>query len=395
MVELKVSSFEMKSFDDSIITLGDMMRGERATKGETLSDVSKGLCINIELLESIENGDLSRFSTLSSVSGYVRSYAKYLGMDPQDSFEKFCKESGFKGAQGNLSQGKIKTTNSKFGLNIVNNFAAKDSFYNCYPPNPSMSHSGIFTNLSVSGLFSSVFLCALISGLGYGGWKVLQQVQRIQFAPVNETLDISYSLPNIGKVLQNSDIDESPIESFSKDKVASLEQLYRPQELSVPELIARDGPIFDIDVSQLKKVVPLQNENIKVSANLPIPKVIEPSPLTVDIIVKNPAWIRVSYEDGGILFEKILDAGERYRVPLDVVNPMLRAGNSGSVYLIVAQKVYGPIGVKTRPVRKVLLVADKVIENFSEVRDANLIEKVLGTPLNLTETAILIGRDKD
>ncbi len=30
-------------------------------------------------------------------------------------------------------------------------------------------------------------LVALISGLGYGGWTVLQEVQKVQFAPVEQT----------------------------------------------------------------------------------------------------------------------------------------------------------------------------------------------------------------
>ena len=78
-----IQEVEPKSFDDFELKLGDVMRGERATMGKSLLDVQR---------ELQDQGGLSRrdrrrrsfdaFDTPGFVAGYVRSYARYLGLDP-------------------------------------------------------------------------------------------------------------------------------------------------------------------------------------------------------------------------------------------------------------------------------------------------------------------------
>lgn len=68
-------------FDDPDIRLGDLMRGERATLGKSLLDVQRELRIRASYVAAIENCDISAFDTPSFIAGYVRSYARYLGMD--------------------------------------------------------------------------------------------------------------------------------------------------------------------------------------------------------------------------------------------------------------------------------------------------------------------------
>jgi hypothetical protein len=88
--------------DDFGISLGDMMRGERASMGKSLLDVQKELKIKAAYIAAIENADASAFETPGFISGYVRSYARYLDMDPDDTFKKFIDESGYRpvGEQG-------------------------------------------------------------------------------------------------------------------------------------------------------------------------------------------------------------------------------------------------------------------------------------------------------
>ena len=53
------------------------MRGERATQGKTLADLEEELHLRAEILEGIENADLSAFPSPSFIAGYVRSYAAH------------------------------------------------------------------------------------------------------------------------------------------------------------------------------------------------------------------------------------------------------------------------------------------------------------------------------
>ncbi|HGG65003.1 MAG TPA: helix-turn-helix domain-containing protein, partial [Rhodobacteraceae bacterium] len=70
-------------FDAYDLRLGDIMRGERATLGKSLLDVQRELKIKATYVAAIENADPSAFESPSFIAGYVRSYARYLGMDPE------------------------------------------------------------------------------------------------------------------------------------------------------------------------------------------------------------------------------------------------------------------------------------------------------------------------
>jgi len=72
---------ETAGFDAFELRLGDLMRGERATLGKSLA-----------------------FDTPGFIAGYVRSYARYLNMDPDWAFDTFCTESGFATAHGMSDQ---------------------------------------------------------------------------------------------------------------------------------------------------------------------------------------------------------------------------------------------------------------------------------------------------
>src|SRR6056297_1806279 len=89
-----------RGFDDFELRLGDLMRGERATLGKSLLDVQRELRIRANYIAAIENADPSAFDTPGFIAGYVRSYARYLGMDPEEVFAGFCAESGFVTAHG-------------------------------------------------------------------------------------------------------------------------------------------------------------------------------------------------------------------------------------------------------------------------------------------------------
>ena len=90
---LPSSSGSVGTFDGYDITdvaLGDLMRGERATFGKSLLDVERELKIRAAYIAAIENGDVGAFSSPGFIAGYVRSYARYLGMEPKWTLRRFC-----------------------------------------------------------------------------------------------------------------------------------------------------------------------------------------------------------------------------------------------------------------------------------------------------------------
>ena len=91
----KSLNYKLNFFDDFDVTLGDIMRGERATQGISVTDVRLELRLRKSHIIAIEAGDLSAFNSKIFIPNYVKVYAAYLGMDPSMTFEIFCWETGF------------------------------------------------------------------------------------------------------------------------------------------------------------------------------------------------------------------------------------------------------------------------------------------------------------
>jgi hypothetical protein len=75
--------------------------------------------------------------------------------------------------------------------------------------------------------------------------------------------------------------------------------------------------------------------------------------------------VRVSAADGTVLFEKNLDAGERYAVPDLEEAAMLRTGNSGSVYFLVDGQTYGPAAPGANVAKNIALTSDALVEKYT------------------------------
>ena len=365
---------ELKGYDSYTVTLGDRLRGERATLGKSLEDIHKEIKLRVEFLQGIENSDLSAFPSPSFIAGYVRSYASHLNMDFEECFQLFCLESGFIGLQSEINGTKNK---------IIKPTKLLDDPIT----NPKISFKAIpvslFHNISVPGIVSLVILMVMIVSLGYGGLAVLKEVQKVQLSPGNEIPSIKQSIA--GPTFNNNGTKGIGIKAHTKFKDSDLNNFYRPTELLVPLFKPRDGPISVIDTETIGNFIQTKtstNSEMIIAAQPQVTEFYSPS---VDVIALKPAWVRVFDLYGNILFENILDTGQRYRVPESAKSPMMRAGNSGSVYIMIGESLYGPVGTATSVARRVILNADIVLEKYTLVE--NKLEKPLEPPVNIELTA--------
>ena len=362
---------ELRGYDSYTVTLGDKLRGERATLGKTLDDIQKETRLRIEFLLGIENADITAFPAPSFIAGYVRSYASHLNLDPDECFNQFCKESGFIGLQSEIDgkkRNKVIKPTKLLDEPILNPQIQKKKINN-----------GILNNFSFSGLFSLTALLVLILGLGYGGVTVLNEVQKVNLSPINQPPSVqSISSTSID---ENSFFDDVESNNTNIASNSALEEFYRPTELVLPLMTPRDGPISAIDpaisgiyVEDKNSVISEINQEdiIQVKKN---PQVIEEDLPSVYVVAQKPAWVRIYEPNGNILFENILDTGQRYEVPQSAQTAMLRAGNSGSVYLMIDNNFYGPLGTATGVAKKVNLRAETILENYT------LVENNLTLPL--------------
>ncbi|MEM6578847.1 MAG: helix-turn-helix transcriptional regulator, partial [Pseudomonadota bacterium] len=199
------SAEEQRGFDDFELRLGDVMRGERATMGKSLLDVERELRIKASYIAAIENCDPDAFDTPGFIPGYVRSYARYLDMDAEEAFVGFCKESGFSIAHGmsaDASSARRPVERSAAQQERGNNLGGLGNT----PFVP--ARESIFAHVEPGALGSMLVLVCLIGGLGYGAWSVLNEVQRVQFAPVENTPDVLSTLDPLQGVVQASEPTE-------------------------------------------------------------------------------------------------------------------------------------------------------------------------------------------
>ncbi len=360
-----------KGFDDYDLRLGDLMRGERATLGKSLLDVQRELKIKAAYVAAIENADVSAFETQGFVAGYVRSYARYLGMDPDWAFQRFCKEAQFEVAHG------MSAAASSSGMTAARTRQAQDFRDPLANPNATFipRSQSIFAHVEPGAVGSVLVLIALISAIGYGGWSVLQEVQRVQLAPVDQAPMVQAEIDPLGNVSGAAPLVRSAPQSTevaANDPVQQAEgmdRLYRPQALNVPVMTSRDGPIAGINaratiVAQAGIDAAIAEAVTEAAAADGVQVVADAKP-GVELLAVRPSWVRVQAADGTVLFEKVLDAGERWSVPTLEEPPVLRSGNSGSVYFAVNGQTYGPAAPGPQVVKNVALSPEALTEKYA------------------------------
>jgi Helix-turn-helix domain/Domain of unknown function (DUF4115) len=355
-----------KGFDDFELRLGDVMRGERATLGKSLLDVQRELKIKATYIAAIENADISAFETPGFVAGYVRSYARYLGMDPDWAFQRFCTEANFTVAHGmsasaapqRLAQARVRP---EFADPLAN-------------PNATFVPRGesVLSRIEPGAVGSVAVLVALIAAIGYGGWSVLREVQRVQLAPVDEAPAVVAQIDpldgaGVAPVVEPEAADSVATADAGEDAGSDvMDRLYRPEALDVPVLVSRDGPIAAIDPRQPSDGTTVVAGGVAEPAAEETVQVLADARPGVEILAVRPSWVWVNAADGTVLFEKILESGERYVVPALETAAVFRTGNSGSVYFVVNGVIHGPAAPGANVVKDIGLAPDQLTASFAQ-----------------------------
>ena len=372
---------EPKGFDSYDLRLGDVMRGERATLGKSLLSVQRDLKIKASYISAIENADPTAFESPSFIAGYVRSYARYLGLDPEWAFNKFCQESNYTTAHGMSAE-----ASSIAATKIEKKFRKSNDPIS--DPNVAFTPAkeSTLSRVEPAAIGSMLVLLTLIGGIGYGGWTVLQEVQRVQFAPVEEAPGVTTSLdPLTSSAAVIAAADQT--NDFVVPTPDALDRLYRPQALDVPVMVARDGPIATLDPEKFNTQTAgsdLSGPDLRqVMAGISTPDLTEQQALgqtpanpalikvtkqgvpEVAIFAVNEAWVRVRSASGTVIFEKVMAPGEKFILPKTEEPATLRTGYAGTVYFAVNGKTYGPAGEGASVVSKVALGQDDITAKFA------------------------------
>jgi hypothetical protein len=351
-------------FDDFQVRLGDLMRGERATMGKSLMDVQRELKIRAEYIAAVEDCNPTAFDTPGFIAGYVRSYAKYLGMDPEISFERFCNESGFEPIHGMSDKAlpNRKTREERLAIAAAERkMASLGASTTPYSP----PQERFYSKIDLRALFSSLVLINLVGLLGYGAYTVVQKIQQVEMAPVDQP---PYVTSDLDPLLSKSEaLERTDWQPGREDKVA---RFYQPQVLVSPILTPRDGPISSLNPNEQGALIAQESLVFDEITVTPDPlkqtvQLVEASPNRIQLVSSEGVWLRVRDAAGSVLFEKVMDAKVPFDVPLTEEPAVVsRAGNSGALFFLVNGLLYGPAGNGGNTVKNIELSPEYLVKNF-------------------------------
>ncbi|MFH1186828.1 MAG: helix-turn-helix domain-containing protein [Candidatus Levyibacteriota bacterium] len=91
-----------------MIKAGQRLQEKRLSKGLTLEEVAQGTKIRANFLSAIEKGDYSKLPSVTYAHGFVRNYARFLGLPEKETLALFRREFDEKKHYGVLPQGFTK-----------------------------------------------------------------------------------------------------------------------------------------------------------------------------------------------------------------------------------------------------------------------------------------------
>ncbi|MGR3541820.1 MAG: DUF4115 domain-containing protein [Hasllibacter sp.] len=313
-------------------------------------------------------------------------------MDPEECFARFCRESGFEGPRA-LGGEPVKRRGAAAPLAapIEAPLGTRDIFDQ--PAPGFLAGDGPLARIEPGAIASVAVLAALIGGIGWGGWTVLQEVQRVDLAPVDAAPVVAVTVDPLAPA-------ETELAAPAAPSAEALDRLYRPRALDVPVLVARDGPIAALDPRAAGVVTGAEERQIRRGATVPAQvsedggaqvaeaefnaidgavlaalsdvdgaldtvQVREGGPRTVELVAARETWVRVRDASGATIYEAVMQAGDRFALPATEGAPDLRTGNAGAVYFEVAGQTYGPAGGNGQVANVAALTAEALTADFA------------------------------
>ena len=375
----------LRGFDAYSVSLGDELRGERASMGKSLLDVQRELRIKAAHIDAIENADPDAIPYRGFVAGYVRAYARYLSLDEELVLRRFCDEAGFDPAEAAPAPAR----QTRRADDRARRKAAHDVDAIFAGSRLAAASRAASYNASVGAtlrLASSVaVMVTLVGGLGYGAWSVLENIQRVGFSPSPEAPRALLAAPGIAGGPEIAQAGVAPMPVLDP---AALAAVYADQETPPPPFEQLDGPISALDPASsgvyagraapeaedapaptAAAAVPLDPAFAAALAEAEAPP---PPPTGVTLVVREEAWVRVRDAAGRVAHEALMAAGDRWSPQDDGEGYTLRAGNAGGVFLQVGATLYGPLGRRGGVVSNIQLDAEAVRRVFAvaEAEDA-------------------------
>lgn len=308
-------------------SVGDFFRQVRETKGLTLDDVASKTRIHPDFLRALEEGNYAKLPDQVFAKGFVRSYARSLGLDEEDAMRRFGESAG-------------AFYNKQAELDVLRVQQAADERQRL------ANRKVIFAAAAVAVLALILLLSREQSTVAprrppadaaHGGGTVPAPVAPPAATAPQGSAGQAGRLPAARKPGETQPAERSEAPAVPPAEIKPLEGATALPKPALPD----------------KEPLPLEGMGAPL-AGLPVEE--EPArrgSLTLDLEALELSWVVVQL-DGGSPHEALLQPGERIRwTANDRFNVTL--GNAGGVRVELNGKPQGPFGPRGKVVRDIVL----------------------------------------
>ena len=357
--------------------LGADLQRARLARGLSLADVSASLRLRAAYLEAIENDRREALPGPVYANGYVRSYAAYLGMDPDAAVRRFKKEAGDPRArpelvfpspapEGRVPGGAALLVGLVLLVTVYGGWyylTSKDYLLSDLvpdvparlahlmepaaetPPAPQQTAQPAADNPRAPSVAATPA-------------PTPTQAAPTQAAPIPAAPSLA-AAPEAAPVAPPARTDvavasvETPASATTAD-LSSAATTPEPEGRAVVASVVPNAPPLNGLAISAAQATPS-------AANMAVATDVVDSAGRGRIVVEAlaPAWVRLRRPDGDVLLSKVMGRGEKFTIP-DHPEVLLSTGDAGSVAVFVDGARVADVGGAGQILEDVTLVADRL-----------------------------------
>ena len=362
--------------------LGADLQRARLARGLSLADVSASLRLRAAYLEAIENDRREALPGPVYANGYVRSYAAYLGMDPDAAVRRFKKEAGDPRArpelvfpspapEGRVPGGAALLVGLVLLVTVYGGWyylTSKDYLLSDLvpdvparlahlmepaaetPPAPQQTAQPAADNPRAPSVAATPAPTPTQAAP--------TQAAPTQAAPIPAAPSLA-AAPEAAPVAPpaRTDVSVASVETSAPATTADLSSAATTPEPEgravVASVVPNAPPLNGLAISAAQATPSAANMAVATDV------VDSAGPGRIVVEALAPAWVRLRRPDGDVLLSKVMGRGEKFTIP-DHPEVLLSTGDAGSVAVFVDGARVADVGGAGQILEDVTLVADRL-----------------------------------
>jgi len=277
--------------------VGEHLKKSRLKKKIHLKTVAEKLNIQLSFLKKIENNDFSDYLNLVYIIGYIRAYAKLLGLNENEVIKQF-KDQNLIDKEDLIDELSKPLQRSNFYF-LVKTFSV----------------------FSIILIFFSFYFIFIKTNDMHPNYSILPDIPESLESEIEE-IEIQSTLRNVNKIQSENSVNE------------------------VSNLILRNINLNDDYIINESSVIASTHEN---------------QPVELDNIITlkifKPTWIQLRNKENQIVLSRLMVDNEEYSYSV-VDNFTLTTGNAGNILVLINGKARGKVGKKGEVIDSLIISSD-------------------------------------